>query len=129
MARLTLDHCDTQRDFVGHVGGDDFIMLFQSDDWELRCERLVVDFNAQAISLYDDAGRAAGGIDAEDRHGVLRFFAFTSLSIGAVRVRRGQFRTAEEVASAAASAKHDAKQSKAALVVRHGAPTVAGSSD
>lgn len=129
MARLTLDHCDTQRDFVGHVGGDDFIMLFQSDDWELRCERLVVDFNAQAISLYDDAGRAAGGIDAEDRHGVLRFFAFTSLSIGAVRVRRGQFRTAEEVASAAASAKHHAKQSKAALVVRPGDSIFAGLSD
>ena len=118
MARLTLNHCDTQRDFVGHVGGDDFIMLFQSHDWEVRCERLVADFNAQAVGLYDEAGRAAGGIDAEDRHGVMRFFPFTSLSIGAVRIRQGQFRTAEEVASAAAGAKHHAKVAQVALVVR-----------
>jgi GGDEF domain-containing protein len=120
MARLTLNHCDTQRDFVGHVGGDDFIMLFQSHDWESRCEALVADFNHQAAGLYDEAGRAAGGIDAEDRHGVVRFFAFTSLSVGAVRIRKGQFRTAEEVASAAASAKHAAKHAQAALVVRSG---------
>ena len=69
---------------------------------------------------YDDAGREAGGIQAEDRHGVMRFFAFTSLSIGAVRVRRGQFRTAELVATAAAAAKHGAKQAAVGLFVRQG---------
>ncbi|MBC8057509.1 MAG: EAL domain-containing protein [Rhizobiales bacterium] len=120
MARCAVSHCDAQRDFVGHVGGDDFILLFQSDDWDLRCERLVEAFNAEAALLYDDEGRAAGGIEAEDRHGVLRFFPFTSLSIGAVRVRPGLYRTAEQVANAAASAKHGAKVANAGLLVRHG---------
>ena len=64
MARLTLSHRDSQRDFVGHVGGDDFIMLFQSDDWQLRCERLVADFDTQAAGLYDEGGRAAGQQEA-----------------------------------------------------------------
>lgn len=120
MARCALGHCDPQRDFVGHVGGDDFILLFQSDDWETRCEALVRDFNAQAAGLYDEDGRLAGGIEAEDRHGVRRFFEFTSLSIGAVRVRAGQFRSAEQVASAAAAAKHGAKIANAGLFVRQG---------
>lgn len=120
MARCALSHCDPQRDFVGHVGGDDFILLFQSDDWETRCEALVRDFNAQAAGLYDEDGRLAGGIEAEDRHGVRRFFEFTSLSIGAVRVRAGQFRSAEQVASAAAAAKHGAKIANAGLFVRQG---------
>ena len=118
MAKLTLAHCDAQRDFVGHVGGDDFIMLFQSDDWEDRCERLVTAFNTHAAALYDEAGREAGGIEAEDRHGVMRFFPITSLSIGAVRIRKGQFRSAEMVANAAAAAKHDAKLANAGLIVR-----------
>ena len=118
MAKLTIAHCDAQRDFVGHVGGDDFIMLFQSDDWEDRCERLVAAFNTHAAALYDDGGREAGGIDAEDRHGVMRFFPITSLSIGAVRIRKGQFRSAEMVANAAAAAKHDAKLANAGLIVR-----------
>ncbi len=120
LARCAVAHCDAQRDFVGHVGGDDFIFLFQSDDWEGRSERLVAEFDAQAALLYDEAGRSAGGIEAEDRHGVRRFFPFTSLSIGAVRIRAGQFRSAELVASAAAAAKHDAKVANAGLFVRHG---------
>ena len=120
MAKCAVASCDPQRDFVGHVGGDDFILLFQSDDWEQRCETLVEGFDRDAKLLYDDAGREAGGIQAEDRHGVMRFFSFTSLSIGAVRVRRGQFRTAELVATAAAGAKHSAKQARVGLFVQQG---------
>jgi len=84
---------------------------------------MVAAFDTLARSLYDEAGQAAGGIDAEDRHGVIRFFPFTSLSIGAVRVRAGQFRTAELVASAAAAAKHAAKLAGAGLLVRQGEST------
>lgn len=120
LASCAMSHCDAQRDFVGHVGGDDFIFLFQSDDWERRCEQLVIAFDTHARSLYDEPGLAAGGIDAEDRHGVVRFFPFTSLSIGAVRVRKGQFRTAELVANAAASAKHGAKMANVGLFVQRG---------
>lgn len=124
MANCSVRHCDPQRDFVGHVGGDDFILLFQSDDWERRCEELVESFNTSAIALYDDAGRATGGIESEDRHGVIRFFPYTSLSIGAVRVRAGQFRTAEEVANSAASAKHSAKLACVGLFVQQGSSTL-----
>jgi len=120
MASLSISHCDGQRDFVGHVGGDDFILLFQSDDWEKRCENLVHAFNLGAVALYDELGKEKGGIEAEDRHGVPRFFPFTSLSIGAVRIRVNQFRTAEQVASAAALAKHAAKSANAGLYVRQG---------
>jgi diguanylate cyclase (GGDEF)-like protein len=122
MAKCSVASCDPQRDFVGHVGGDDFILLFQSDDWERRCEALVEAFDTDAKLLYDEEGREAGGIHAEDRHGVQRFFPFTTLSIGAVRVRHGQYRTAEMVATAAASAKHGAKQAGVGLFVRQGDP-------
>jgi GGDEF domain-containing protein len=117
MAKLSVACADPQRDFVGHVGGDDFVLLFQSNDWEERCEKLVADFNLSARSMYDDTGLAAGGVHAEDRQGVMRFFSFTTLSIGAVRVRKGQFRNADDVANAAASAKHAAKMANAPLMV------------
>jgi len=120
MAQCSVQHCESQRDFVGHVGGDDFVLVFQSDDWERRCEAIVDGFNAKAALLYDEMGRANGGIEAEDRHGVRRFFSFTTLSIGAVRVRRGQFRAAEFVANAAAEAKHGAKMANVGLLVMQG---------
>jgi EAL domain-containing protein (putative c-di-GMP-specific phosphodiesterase class I)/GGDEF domain-containing protein len=118
VARITLAHCDTLRDFVGHVGGDDFIVLFQSADWEERCRRISDEFALAARELFDPAAREAGGIEAEDRYGVNRFFPFTTLSFGALRVRGGEFRNAEDVASQAALAKHDAKVAGTALFVR-----------
>jgi diguanylate cyclase (GGDEF)-like protein len=120
VARLAVAHCDARRDFVGHVGGDDFMVLFQSNDWQLRCEAIVAEFAQQALALFDEPARLAGGIQAEDRHGVLRFFPCTTLSIGAVRIRRGAYRHAEEVANAAALAKHDAKMAGQGLILREG---------
>ena len=117
VARTLVSHCDPRRDFVGHVGGDDFVVLFQSDDWLDRCEQVVSSFNANALSLFDEDALKRGGIEAEDRHGVTRFFKCTTLSIGAVPIRPGTFTRAEQVASAAAAAKHKAKLSPRGLEV------------
>ena len=118
LARLAMEQCDPQRDFLGHVGGDDFMLLFQSPDWRARSESLVQAFNTQAVGLFDEAAQAAGGIEAEDRHGLLRFFPFTTVSVGAVVIDGGRFARAEEVANLAALAKHDAKHSGAGLFER-----------
>jgi diguanylate cyclase (GGDEF)-like protein len=118
VARLALAHCDPQRDFVGHIGGDDFIILYQSTDWQLQCEKIIREFALQAMTLFDAPARAAGGIHAEDRHGIARFFPLTTLSIGAVKIRQGQYISAAQVASVAAQAKHDAKTHGAGLFIR-----------
>lgn len=118
VARLALAHCDPQRDFVGHVGGDDFIILYQSDDWQLQCEKIVAEFAESAIELFDPPARAAGGIHAEDRHGVRRFFPLTTISVGAVKISGDEYSNAEQVASAAARSKHDAKLHGEGLLVR-----------
>jgi diguanylate cyclase (GGDEF)-like protein len=118
LARLALAQCQSQCDFLGHVGGDDFILLFQSCDWRARCERIVMDFNAQALDLFDEVARRAGGIEAEDRQGVRRFFPCTTVSIGAVVIDGSRFSDAEAVANLAALAKHDAKQAGAGVFER-----------
>ncbi|MBY0236000.1 MAG: diguanylate cyclase, partial [Burkholderiaceae bacterium] len=117
VARVASQHCDSQRDFLGHVGGDDFVILFQSDDWEHRCEQIVERFNELARNLFDAAALEAGGIMAEDRHGDLRFHPCTTLSIGAVRIRPGSLQRAEEVATAAATAKRHAKHEQLSVYV------------
>lgn len=106
-ADIVARKCDPLRDFLRHVGGDDFIMLFQSHDRRLRCEQIVAKFNVEARQLYDAEDIANGGIHGEDRHGNLAFFPVTTMSIGAVPasgVRR--FTHHEDVASATATAKH-----------------------
>ena len=115
LARIAMEQCDSQRDFLGHVGGDDFILLFQSPDWQQRCERLVQEFAERALAMFDEQARALGGIEAEDRHGVMRFFPCTTLAIGAVAIDGSQYTRAEDVANLAALAKHDAKQAGVGL--------------
>jgi len=123
MIRLCADiirrHSDPQRDFVGHVGGDDFVMLQRSPDWRARIESIISEFNRRAIDLYDDHGRAQGGIEAEDRYGVVRFFPFVSLGIGALCVDPAQHQRLrpEDIASGAAQVKHKVKHGNLGLVV------------
>lgn len=112
-SRCVIAQADARRDFVGHVGGDDFIVLFQSDDWEARCEAIVSSFDLLALELYDETERAAGGVMAEDRHGVQRFHPLTTMTIGAFKVAaRSEFR-AEQIASGAAVAKRRGKAASA----------------
>ena len=117
LAAVVLEHVDPRRDFVGHVGGDDFVVAFQSADWLERCEAIITRFNAKVRGLYDDEALAQGGISAEDRNGHPAFFPLSTLSVGVVWIDPGQFRRAEQVASAAAAAKRIAKHSGSGLHV------------
>ncbi|MDO9159255.1 MAG: phosphodiesterase [Burkholderiaceae bacterium] len=117
-ASIVTRHCAPQHDFVGHVGGDDFIVLFQSTDWAERCRLIIDDFRLHALGLFDESARLVGGIHAEDRHGVKRFFPCTTLAIGAVTVASGLRLQAEDVANQAALAKHDAKLAPSGISVR-----------
>jgi diguanylate cyclase (GGDEF)-like protein len=119
LASVITQECDSQRDFVGHVGGDDFVVLFQSEDWEIRCAKIIARFNAAAPALFDTVTRELGYMEGEDRLGNPTRFPLTTVSIGAVRIAPSDFGLAEDVASAAAAAKHHAKRSNAGLFV-HG---------
>jgi diguanylate cyclase (GGDEF)-like protein len=118
-------HIDPRRDFVGHVGGDDFVVLFQSSDWLERCQAIIRAFNDAAQRLYDTDARSQGGINVEDRYGQVRYHPFVTLALGVLPVRPGQFRRSEDVASAAATAKRLAKASPANLHVMDPEPRAA----
>ncbi|MGN6481392.1 GGDEF domain-containing protein [Luteibacter sp.] len=96
-------------DFVGHIGGDDFMVVFQGADWSSRCDGMRVRFNAMAGNLFDDVDRERGGIESDDRHGHRRFFPITTVAVGVAWFGDEFPADAEAVASLAASAKRVAK--------------------
>ena len=68
-AKILSEICDPELDFVGHIGGDDFVCLFQSADWEDRC-RLVLARFAEAIPILFKAKHVVdGGYLSENRQG------------------------------------------------------------
>lgn len=119
-AAVLADVCDPTRDFLGHVGGDDFLILFQSEDWKDRVLRAIHLFNEGAQRFYAPADRLAGGIHGEDRRGNPTFFGFVTMAIGCVRVESDggpSLYSSEEIASVAALAKRRAKHEASGFVL------------
>ena len=119
-AAVLADVCDPTRDFLGHVGGDDFLILFQSEDWKERVLRAIHLFNEGAQRFYAPTDRLAGGIHGEDRRGNPTFFGFVTMAIGCVRVESDggpSFYSSEEIASVAALAKRRAKHETSGFVL------------
>lgn len=69
---------------IGHIGGDDFIVIFTSEDWLERCQLVLDTFEKIVPSYYTESDVKAGGIRAENRTGDKCFFPLTSLSVGLV---------------------------------------------
>ncbi|HWR76377.1 MAG TPA: GGDEF domain-containing protein [Thiobacillus sp.] len=110
LARILHDSCNAELDFAGHIGGDDFVVLFQSLDWEVRCHGMLARFDRECLALFNPEHVEAGGYHSEDRRGAMAFHALVSLSIGAVLVDPAHFHQYQEVARAASEAKHMAKR-------------------
>jgi diguanylate cyclase (GGDEF)-like protein len=107
---LLASYCDPDRDFVGHIGGDDFMVLFQSEDWERRCQQILDAFSAKVLAFYSTEDSERGGYISEDRQGKKVFYSLMSLSIGAIRVEPQQYYTHHQIATAAAESKKQAKK-------------------
>lgn len=110
LAQILQSVVDPELDFVGHIGGDDFMLIFRSQDWEARAGRILELFAQSLRPLYSASAFAEGGIHACDRSGETRFFPLLTLSIGAVHPDPALCPSHHDVAALAVDAKQQAKQ-------------------
>ena len=96
--------------FIGHVGGDDFVVLMPGARAEEVAGEIIARFDASIPALYDAEDRARGWVEAPDRRGRVRRVPFVTVSIGIVPLRPERFAGATEVARAAAEMKEVAKR-------------------
>jgi diguanylate cyclase (GGDEF)-like protein len=95
--------------FVGHIGGDDFVVIVSADKAEAVCQDIIKNFDAMVPAYYSEEDRAAGVIEGVDRYGVPRLFPLGSISIAALVCCPGDYATAAEIATAAAGVKDHVK--------------------
>lgn len=96
-------------DFVGHVGGDDFVFLLRSQDWSVRLAALREELAASLANFHPVEHREAGGFMGRDRDGVPRRFPLLGASIAAAEVEGTPGTTSEEVVEQLRRAKSAAK--------------------
>ncbi len=103
--------CDTvntlagENAFVGHVGGDDFVMVVPPDKAATVCESVIDAFSAMIVQQYNAEDLARGAIEGVDRYGVQRTFPIMTISIAALVCRKGEYGSATEIAEAALAIK------------------------
>lgn len=110
VGELLTRFADARFDFVGHIGGDDFVVLFRSPDSEARCLALLAEFDMRAQALFDPVHLERGGYLATDRRGLVQQHPLVSLSVGLLHGGAGEYNSHHEVAAAATRAKHMAKR-------------------
>jgi diguanylate cyclase (GGDEF)-like protein len=98
-------------DFVGHVGGDDFVVVTTPDRERTLCSYICNYYKEESTDLYRIEDLRRGSISGVDRKGRSYQFPLVSLSIGVLNNQIWQPHSIEEVSYLAAEAKNNAKQS------------------
>lgn len=108
-----LKRCFSDRlDFVGHVGGDDFLVVIRSKDWCERVRRTLRCFDGIVAGLYSPEHARAGHIVACDRDGQTRHFPLLTVSVAALDSDTLGARSADAVAQMLAQVKKLAKRQR-----------------
>jgi len=109
-ARVLSESHDRETDFLGHVGGDDFVVVYRSTDWEARISEALERFEMGKSVFFAEDHLDAGGYTSLDRQGAEVFHALVTLSAGVVPIGGGRYANHVAVSTAAAEVKRLAKR-------------------
>lgn len=98
--------------FIGHIGGDDFIIILDNYDIESVRESIIKDFERDVLNFYNDNDIKNGYIITQNRHGVTEKFPLISLTIVALTNRDKKFTNQYEISEQLANLKKQCKQNK-----------------
>jgi diguanylate cyclase (GGDEF)-like protein len=99
----------TPQDFVGHIGGDDFIVVTLPDRSEEIAREIIDTFDRDIRKLYTAQDLRQGFIETRDRRGTLNRFPIMSLSIAIVSNDQRPLENYAQIGEAAAELKRYAK--------------------
>ena len=95
--------------FVGHIGGDDFVAIVEDEDYEKICQNIIAEFDKCIEKFFTKEDVERGYIEVENRKGIMEQFPLTTISVGVVEVTPERFKNTLEIGEAGAAVKHLAK--------------------
>jgi diguanylate cyclase (GGDEF)-like protein len=104
---IVFDLC--REGFVGHIAGDDFILVMPSEVVDVACRWIIKCFDAFIPYRFSEADRRQGYYEARNRRGELERFPLLSISIAVVINHNGEFEHIGELSKMLADLKRACK--------------------
>lgn len=102
--------------FLGHVGGDDFVMVCHPDQVKSITTMAILDFQAAADEIYDAKDSQRGYLELTDRRGQVHQVNLVTLSIGVALSTAWRYEHPSEVSEVASEMKTQAKKHQGSFV-------------
>ena len=99
--------------FVGHAGGDDFVVVVPPEHATATAQQIVQMFDEMVPALYDVDDRTNGYVEVTNRRGDLQRFPLLTLSIGVASTEKRAFRHYAEAVTVAMEMKQFTKDTGA----------------
>jgi len=108
----------SSKDFIGHIGGDDFIIITEVDLADKIADNIIADFDAKIVELYTQQDVKKGYITTVDRLGHVIHFPIISISIAIVTNEFRKITSAAQISEIAAEVKKKAKSIEGSVKVK-----------
>jgi len=108
----------TTQDFVGHIGGDDFLIVTLPERAEEIAREIIDGFDRDIRKLYTANDLRQGYIETRDRRGTLNRYPIMSLSIAIVSNEQRPLHNYAQIGEAAAELKRYAKSIGGSVYVK-----------
>lgn len=95
--------------FVGHIGGDDFVAIVSNKNYEEICQKIILEFDKNILNYFSEEDKQKGYLEVPNRKGIIEEFPLVSISVGIVEVTKGRFHNILEIGEVGAQVKHLAK--------------------
>jgi len=102
--------------FLGHVGGDDFVVICAPEDVRPVTERAVAEFEKAADALYDEQDRDRGYVSVKSRRDGVKEVGLVTVSIGVALSTRRAYTDPRELIAVATEMKGVAKNQPGSYV-------------
>ncbi|MBN1308607.1 MAG: HAMP domain-containing protein [Chitinispirillaceae bacterium] len=96
---------DVANVFIGHEGGDDFVVVIDFDYWEIFAKSFVSTFDRGVYQFYTSVDARNGFIESINRKGERQRFPLISVSVAVVSNKTRPFRRHAEIIAVAAEVK------------------------
>jgi diguanylate cyclase (GGDEF)-like protein len=118
LTNTVLDVGNDETDFVGHIGGDDFIIVTSPECCEDICKLAIERFDSEIKDFYEQEDLANNGIESVDRQGNLILAPILSISLSVIVHQGTRFSHPGEISQVAADIKkYVKKQEKSAYLI------------